>query len=212
MGAGLALLAGLGVVGAVWFLTDGEDRSEEAPGLDPAAPPRTLETEGGDPAEPPRTLETEGGDPADPARTPGTEGGDPAGERAHGDEGIPGFAPPGERVRVEVLNAGGTPGAAAAVRDELRERGFDVVYWGNAESFGQEETVVLDRSGRVEWARRVAAGVGADDVRSEPDASRLLEVTVLVGSAWEPPAEELLEAEEEEPSTLWRWLRELPGV
>lgn len=147
--------------------------------------------------------------------TPEAESEEPArtleGERQDAEEGVPGRAPVGERVRVEVLNAGGVPGAAAAARDELRRRGFDVVYWGNAESFDREATVVLDRAGRTEWARRVAEGLGAGEVRSEPDPSRLLEVTVLLGSGWDPPPEEGAGEEDEdpEPSGLSRWLRDL---
>ena len=42
------------------------------------------------------------------------------------------------RIRVEVLNAGGEPGMARMATDQLRDRGFDVVYFGNAESFGRD--------------------------------------------------------------------------
>ncbi len=41
------------------------------------------------------------------------------------------------RVRVEVLNAGGREDMARLATDHLRDRGFDVVYFGNAEEFGE---------------------------------------------------------------------------
>src|SRR5688572_21652396 len=48
----------------------------------------------------------------------------------------PGAAPrPAGRVRVEVLNASGVPGLAAKGRTMLRDRGFDVVYVGNASGY-----------------------------------------------------------------------------
>ena len=151
----------------------------------------------------------DGPDPSEPARTLEA---DTQSDGAPGD-GLRGEAPADERVRVEVLNAGGVAGAAAGVRDELRDRGFDVVYWGNADQFDREETTVVDRAGHEEWARRVAVGLGVDGVRSEPDPSRLLEVTVLVGSDWEPLEEAVPEAETEEeaPSALRRWLQDVPG-
>ena len=67
--------------------------------------------------------------------------------------------PAGERVRVEVLNAAGIPGLARVVTRTLRERGFDVVYFGNARGFSPESTLVIDRVGREETAREVAGAL-----------------------------------------------------
>ena len=52
---------------------------------------------------------------------------------------------PRERVRVEVLNAAGRPNLAREATDRLRDGGFDVVFFGNADRFGGEQSVVLDR-------------------------------------------------------------------
>jgi hypothetical protein len=92
----------------------------------------------------------------------------------------------GERVRVEVLNAGGRSGMAQRATDLLRARGFDVVYFGNAETFDQETSTVLDRVGRLEAARAVADALDIGAVRSEPDQDLYLDVTVRLGSAWKP--------------------------
>jgi hypothetical protein len=93
---------------------------------------------------------------------------------------------PGNRIRVEVLNAGGVPGVAAVVRDELRDAGFDVVHYGNASSFGQEGSSVLLRSGDASAAQAVADRLGIEQVRVEHDPTLLVEVTVLLGSGWRP--------------------------
>ncbi|HEV2733804.1 MAG TPA: LytR C-terminal domain-containing protein [Longimicrobiaceae bacterium] len=93
-------------------------------------------------------------------------------------------APPGERVRVEVLNAAGVPGLARVATWTLRERGFDVVYFGNARGFSPESTLVIDRVGREEAAREVAAALEVEQVRSRPDSTLLLEVTVVIGRDW----------------------------
>lgn len=92
---------------------------------------------------------------------------------------------PGERVRVEVLNAAGTPGLARAATRLLRERSFDVVYFGNAGSFGGDTSWVIDRVGRLEDAQRVADALRIARVRSAPDTTLFLEVTVVLGRDWE---------------------------
>ena len=97
-------------------------------------------------------------------------------------------APSGVRVRVQVLNATSTRGLAQRATDHLRDKGFDVVEIGtNREKM--DSTLVLDRSNNPDWARRVAAAMGGATVLSRPDTSRYLDVTVLIGASWRPPAE-----------------------
>lgn len=104
--------------------------------------------------------------------------------------GVGGAAPPPGRVRVEVLNAGGREGMARAATDLLRDRGFDVVYFGNAERFDQRVPVVIDRVGRLAAARSVADVLGIRTVRSEPDANLFVDVSVRIGTQWAPPVVE----------------------
>ncbi|HEX6937834.1 MAG TPA: LytR C-terminal domain-containing protein [Longimicrobiales bacterium] len=110
------------------------------------------------------------------------EGGDDA-------AGVP-VATDDARVRVEVLNAAGRSGLAREATRRLRDRGFDVVYFGNAEAFGRDSSIVLDRVGKPDVAEGVAAALGIRRVASEPDSSLLLEVTVLLGLDWPPPEPE----------------------
>lgn len=91
----------------------------------------------------------------------------------------------GERVRVEVLNAGGVTGMAREGMEVLREAGFDVVEFGNAASFDPERpSEVIDRVGRAEIAQAVATAIGIDNVLSDPDPNLFVEVTVVVGRDW----------------------------
>lgn len=100
-------------------------------------------------------------------------------------------APPGIRVRVEVINTTHTRGLARRATRVLRDQGFDVV---SVSTGGPtiDSTVVLDRSGHMEWASSVARLLGPKSrAESRPDSSRYLDVTVLLGTAWRPPAEPL---------------------
>ena len=112
------------------------------------------------------------------------------------------------RVRVEVLNAGGTESMARLATDLLRDSGFDVVYFGNADRFGDDSTVVFDRTGDLEAARAVADVLGARSVRAEPDSNLYLDVTVMLGREWTPRTPEAFDGEE---SGAWwdlrRWFR-----
>jgi hypothetical protein len=97
-------------------------------------------------------------------------------------------APEGRRVKVEVLNATSVRGLARRAMLHLRDRGFDVLDMGTS---GEQldSTLVLDRSGHPEWAKSVAQALGGARVESRPDTSRYLDVTVLLGRTWRPPAE-----------------------
>lgn len=95
---------------------------------------------------------------------------------------------PAQRVRVQVVNATRVRGLGRRAMLHLRDQGFDVVELGTS-AVSRDASVVLDRSGHPEWARRVAAALGGAPVESRPDSSRYLDVTVLIGGSWRPPAE-----------------------
>ena len=100
-------------------------------------------------------------------------------------------APANVRVRVEVLNTTRTRGLARRAMRILRAHGFDVVYMGTTGPT-VDTTLALDRSGHPAWAATVAQVLGSK-ARHEarPDSSRYLDVTVLLGTSWRPPAEAL---------------------
>jgi hypothetical protein len=99
-------------------------------------------------------------------------------------------APDGVRVRVQVLNGTKTRGLARRATLYLRDRGFDVVEMGTVTST-RDTTVVLDLSGHPDWARRVARALGTARVEARADSSRYLDIAVVIGSSWRPPAEAL---------------------
>jgi hypothetical protein len=91
--------------------------------------------------------------------------------------------PASERIEVQVLNGSGEKYLARRVTDFLRAGGFDVVEMGNADRQDLPETLVLDRSGKEDRARRVAGALGLlpERVALRIDPSLFLDVTVIIG-------------------------------
>lgn len=95
---------------------------------------------------------------------------------------------PWTRVRVEVLNSGGRSGLALQATDYLRQRGVDVVSWGNDAAFTDSTTRVIDRVGDPALATWLSEVLHAPDVRTEPDSTLLVEATIKLGPEWNVPA------------------------
>jgi hypothetical protein len=93
-------------------------------------------------------------------------------------------------LRVEVLNGAGRAGMARVATAQLRDGGYDVVFFGNAARFDYPRSFVLDRTGNRAGAAGVARALGIDSVASEHDASLLLDVSVVLGADWPPPPAE----------------------
>ncbi len=90
-------------------------------------------------------------------------------------------------IQIEVLNGCGVPGLATRFTSVLRQNGFDVVESGNFETFDITQTVVIDRIGNMENARRVAhaLGVPEDRIISEISPHFYLDATVVIGADYE---------------------------
>jgi len=97
----------------------------------------------------------------------------------------------GPRVTVEVLNAGGHAGAARVATRVLRQAGIDVVAIGNAPAGAAplESTRIVVRRGDVGVAAPVRAALGAGHIVLEPDSTRLVDASVLLGGDFAPRVE-----------------------
>jgi hypothetical protein len=93
----------------------------------------------------------------------------------------PASLPPAVPITIEVLNGVGVDGLARAVTMRLRERGLDVVSYGNAGMDTLSTTQVVARSGDSTLARRVQEVLGAGAVVVDPDPTLLLDVSVVLG-------------------------------
>jgi LytR cell envelope-related transcriptional attenuator len=112
----------------------------------------------------------------------------------HGDESRAARTIPGEgapRVTVEVLNAGARAGLARVATRLLRDAGIDVVSFGNAvgDAGPLDSTRILVRRGPAELGRRVRAALGVGLVAMQPDSTRLLDASVLLGADFRPRPE-----------------------
>ena len=99
-------------------------------------------------------------------------------------------APDSVRIRVQVLNGTKTRGLARRATMVLRDRGFDVVEVGTVTS-ARDTTLVLDLSGHPEWAKRIARALAPARIETRRDSSRYLDISVVLGTTWRPPAEPL---------------------
>jgi len=94
------------------------------------------------------------------------------------------FAPSSSReypATVLVLNGCGVEGLGLRTARFLRQAGFDVVDFRNADTFNYHETIVVDRAGDIESAARVAKHVVTANVIRQIPETPLVDVVVVVG-------------------------------
>ena len=101
-------------------------------------------------------------------------------ERAADEQGSP-----DQRPQVEVLNGCGVSGVAALTHEYLRRFGFDVVNVENAAGFDYSETIVIDRGGDEQVARRLARILDTENVIRQVRPDLMLQVTVILGADYE---------------------------
>lgn len=89
-----------------------------------------------------------------------------------------------QAIQVEVRNGCGVPGVATKFTERLRNFGFDVVESGNFETFDIPRTLVIDRSGNLDHAKKVAValGIGEAQVIQEISPDFFLDATVVIGA------------------------------
>lgn len=84
-------------------------------------------------------------------------------------------------IRVEVINAAGAPQLARKVTFLLRNRGFDVVYFGNSKE-RLDRTVIVERvDSSLVNANFLGDVIGCNNLMLDYDPDRLLEVSLLLG-------------------------------
>ncbi len=89
----------------------------------------------------------------------------------------------GEIIQLDVLNGCGASGVAQKFTDFLRKRNFDVVQSANYQTFDVERSLVIDRTGDLESARKVAHALGIDEknIVQQINPDYYLHVSVVIG-------------------------------
>lgn len=95
--------------------------------------------------------------------------------------------PAGTRIRVEVLNGTGMRGLARRGTTAMRDAGFDVVGTGNWD-VKADSSLVLVRTGQMDWGALAAKALGGARVEARPDTSRYVDLTIVLGTRWRAPA------------------------
>ncbi len=88
------------------------------------------------------------------------------------------------RARVEVLNGSGKSGLAKLATGQLRDAGFDVVQFGNAQT--TDTSYVIDRIGKADVAAAVGRQLSILTVKTQIDTTRFVDVSVVLGKDWPP--------------------------
>ncbi len=89
----------------------------------------------------------------------------------------------GQIFQVDVRNGVGVSGLAKDMRHYLISKGYDVVEVGNHASFDEPETIVIDRLGNLEIAKRIATSLGLPEGRVRQDIRQdyFLDASVIIG-------------------------------
>lgn len=86
-------------------------------------------------------------------------------------------------IQINVLNGCGVDGAASRCTTFLRDRGYDVVEIRNYKTFDVDESLVIDRTGNLTTAEKVAyaLGIRKTNVIQELNPDYYVDVSVVVG-------------------------------
>jgi hypothetical protein len=83
-------------------------------------------------------------------------------------------------VQIDILNGCGAAGVGQTATDFVRGLGYDVVEMKNYKNFDQDESYVIDRSGKLQTARELAAHLGIEPTNIVQELSRDYFVTASI--------------------------------
>jgi hypothetical protein len=86
-------------------------------------------------------------------------------------------------IQINVLNGCGVSGVGNTMTKFCRTAGYDVVEVGNYKSFDVAESMVIDRTGKIDDARRLAAslGIAPKNVVQQFSNDHLVTASVIIG-------------------------------
>ena len=89
----------------------------------------------------------------------------------------------GRVIQIDVLNGCGAPRAGTAMTSYLRSRGYDVVEIRNYHRFDVKQSLVIERTGQMKNAEKVARALGIDNAQiiQQLNPDYYVDVSVVVG-------------------------------
>ncbi|MBI2428785.1 MAG: LytR C-terminal domain-containing protein [Ignavibacteriales bacterium] len=86
-------------------------------------------------------------------------------------------------IQINVLNGCGTSGVGTTMTKFCRQAGYDVVEMGNYKSFDVEESMVIDRSGKLNDAKYLAStlGIKPKNVIQQFSNDHMVSASVVIG-------------------------------
>lgn len=86
-------------------------------------------------------------------------------------------------IQINVLNGCGIAGVGTTMTTFCRQAGYDVVEMGNYKSFDVMESMVIDRSGKMDDARRLATllGISQNNVIQQFSNDHLVSASIVIG-------------------------------
>ncbi len=92
-------------------------------------------------------------------------------------------APEKNIVQINVLNGCGVSGTGQRMTSFLRAAGYDVVDMGNYKTFDVKQSLVIDRSGNADIAKKIASDLGIDpkNVVQEISPEYFVTASVVLG-------------------------------
>ncbi len=90
-------------------------------------------------------------------------------------------AVPHSSIKIAVLNGTDVSGLARRATEILRDKGFDVMEYENAQT-KINKTIIIDHySSDMEYGRIVGRAIGCRNITTKIDSSRIVKVTIIIG-------------------------------
>lgn len=86
-------------------------------------------------------------------------------------------------LQINVLNGCGINGVGTVMTKYSRTLGYDVVEMGNYKSFDVEQSIIIDRSGKLNEAQKLAMLLGIDkrNVVQQFSSDQLVSASIVIG-------------------------------
>lgn len=90
---------------------------------------------------------------------------------------------PNLSIQIDVQNGTGENRIGAIFRDYLKKKGYDVVDLGNYKTSDVQTTMILDRTGDIKKAQRIAEvlGVSQKNITQQINKDRYIDATIIIG-------------------------------